>query len=69
MYAFLLIWVILAGIAEHVLALTPSTIPKGWKRILYYLIVAPEIGLSSLKNLLGRVAGFQLLYIASWFRE
>lgn len=66
---FLLIWALIAALAEHGLALTPATIPSVWKRILYYLLVGPEIVIGSVKNLLGRFAGFQLLFVANWFRS
>ncbi len=69
MTTLLLVWLVLASLSEHLLALTPATIPVVWKRLLYYLLVGPEIALGSIKNLLGRLAGFQILAVASWFRS
>lgn len=67
MIALLLIWVILAALAEHALALTPASIENPLKRILYYLIVAPEIAIGYLKTLIGKFP-FTWLAFSTWFR-
>lgn len=69
MTTLLLVWLILASLSEYLLALTPATIPVIWKKLLYYALVGPEIALGAVKNLLGRLAGFQILAVANWFRS
>ncbi len=67
MSLLLLIWLVLASVAEHVLALTPASIEHPLKRVLYYLIVTPEIGLSYLKTVTGKFP-FTWLGFSTWFR-
>ncbi len=68
MITILFIWFILATVAEHVLALTPASIPSLPKKVLYYLIVWPEIAVSYFKGLLSKWS-FSWLIASNWFRS
>ena len=66
--SILFVWLLLATVLEHVLAVTPASIPKAWKKALYYFIVWPEIAAGYIKGLLEKWS-FQWLAVSSWFRS
>lgn len=69
MILFLFLWLIAGVLAAHLLNLDKSKITVASKKLAYYAILAPVLGLRMLSPWIYRLLPLQTIQIANWFRS